>query len=174
MQRRIEDELEKRSHVAERLDRRKDVSTWFQEHTNLCIVVATAGGSSTDAEAHRRLKAHLLASVERGRNLVGRAFDNDDVFLAGAEPISMSQVSGMSQSSAASAGGAGGSAASLVRRPPSSIPLSGVHRFDEQQGSNTGGAGTSSKPKALACHGVSTNSQIMPLPSRTYLKKSGT
>lgn len=137
----------------------RDVLAWIQEHTNLCMVVACTGGFESEQSA--RLKEKVRSSLDRGKRLVSAAANADGA------------VSPFSESIASPAH-------AIVRRPSNAIPLSGVRRFDDS--ALAGAAAPSVQPvsftpaTALQRPSINpaANPRTLPLPSRTYLKKSGT
>ncbi|MEY2986904.1 MAG: hypothetical protein RJB13_425 [Pseudomonadota bacterium] len=139
----------------------KDLENWFEDHQQMCRLITTC--LSNDADEAVSGMDRLRASVDSGQRLLGRL-----------------KVSVQNGQNAAQSG-----------RPPrptgvASIPLSGMNRFDETQAraavhsgfrSTTSAAGLSQVQQsqlssASGSLSAAVDSQRI-LPSRTYLKKSG-
>ncbi len=168
-----DENMEPISDKSERAERRRELSNWFQEHANFCATV-TSSGASVDSEGYHKVKSKLLASLERGKKLTQRAFEAYDEHSHHYfnESTGAGSVQAMGQSS-------------LVFRRPT-LPLSGgIPRFDEV-GSHSHSASTAaSAPAHFSNSGMTTARQasvisninavaqkVLPLPSRTYIKKS--
>ena len=174
MQRQFNSCLEQVSHEPELSQTReglREVFVWVQEHTNLCLTVAGVCDISPDQAA--RLKERLRTSLERGTRLISEVMDG------GTEPITGSASTNFSSMvSAGPSAGAGSSSVSAgMRRSPSAIPLSGVRRFDDGSAAAQAMNFPTALPRAsLVSAGQSLAPQCpkgAPLPSRTYIKKSG-
>jgi hypothetical protein len=148
----------------------REVMVWVHEHTNLCLSLAVVPISNSD-HVHK-LKERLRTSLDRGTRLIYEMVDIDT------ESTSHANFSAMvSATSTSGAGTASVNSSFGLRRTPSAIPLSGVRRFDE----SSAAAQPLNFPSALprptalsAAHSLSAQTpKGVPLPSRTYLKKSG-
>lgn len=168
-----DENMEPISEKSERAERRRELSNWFQEHANFCATV-TSSGATADSEGYLKVKSKLLASLERGKKLTQRAFEAYDENISHyySESTGSGAVQAMGQSS-------------LVFRRPT-LPLSGgMPRFDDV-GSHSHSASTAaSAPAHFSNSGMTTARQasvisnmnsvvqkVLPLPSRTYIKKS--
>ena len=136
-----------------------EVVAWLQEHTNLCMAIASAGAVDSDLQA--RLKERLAASADLGRQLVAALLAQKGTEF----PAILSKLQEAAQNFVPVAGSARGRLAS---------PLSGgVRRLEDvgalgttpRQSARTGHAPASMAPTPASCS---------LLPSRTYIKKSGT
>ena len=130
-----------------------DVVVWIQEHTNLCLVIASSAGS--DMETREKLKERLASSAARGKVLVNVLLAQKGEFPS---VFTRLQEVASSQNMVPVAGSARGRIA---------IPLSGgVRRLDEApssprlRGTVTTGHGQSQMASSLT-------------PSRTYIKEPG-
>lgn len=130
-----------------------DVVVWIQEHTNLCMVIARTG--VTDSETQQKLREKLLASADRGKQLVSAL-----LVSKGDLPAVLSKLQEATQTLAPVAGSA---------RARAAIPLSGsgLKRFEDP-------ASSRSPLRPVPSMGVGTTPAGHLVPSRTYIKKSGT
>lgn len=145
--------------TAERDELVKDLENWFEDHQQMCRLITTCLGRDTDEAASGMDR--LRASVDSGQRLLGRL------------KVSV-QDAGASNSPTRPTSGAG-------------IPLSGMNRFDETKQRSVVSSGmTRSVSTGLGLSpaqqtqlpsgqsGITLAADVQRiLPSRTYLKKSG-
>ena len=172
MQRQFNSCLEPVSHDSSSREGLREVMVWVHEHTNLCLSLAGVAGSNSDQV--QKLKERLRTSLDRGTRLISEMVDMDP----NAGPTSNSNFSAMVSAPSASGAGSASVNSSLgLRRPSSAIPLSGVRRFDEGSSASQPLNFPAALPRPAAltsAHNLSAQSpKGVPLPSRTYLKKSG-
>jgi len=132
-----------------------DVVVWIQEHTNLCMVIARTGVS--DAETQEKLREKLLASADRGKQLVSEL-----LVSKGDLPAVLSKLQEAAQTLVPVAGSA---------RTRAAIPLSGssLRRVEEPAASRH-----PLRPMGSSAVSVTATPGPHLVPSRTYIKKSGT
>jgi hypothetical protein len=139
----------------------KDLENWFEDHSQMCRLMTSSNPADVREVASTFDK--LRASVDSGQRILGRL--KNSVAAREENRPSLSQGNGR-------------------------IPLSGMNRFDESQRSSTqmttslqrsgkGSAPVSNLPTAVTGNFVALTSAAPAeaprvLPSRTYLKKSGT
>lgn len=141
----------------------KDLENWFEDHQQMCRLITTCLASDAD-EAVSGMD-RLRASVDSGQRLLGR--------------LKVSVQNGQNAPQSGRTPRSSGAA---------SIPLSGMNRFDETQSrsafhsglrgaSPSVAAGLSQVPQgqhpAVSASLSSSGDSQRILPSRTYLKKSG-
>lgn len=170
-----------------REDSLRDLFAWVQEHASFCSVVASLG--ATDPFVLATLEPKLKASLERGRQLLDACALESKTSSEAAAYISGALPSG----AALDANWASGSRLTAPRRQPL-MPLSGMNRFTEDSASRTAGFRPIHRPESALSSAkapneamgplgqnpightssvISAPSRNPPLPSRTYLKKSG-
>jgi hypothetical protein len=135
-----------------------DVVVWIQEHTNLCMVIACSGAA--DAEMQARFRETLMASADRGKQLV-----NALLVQKGELPAMLSKLQEAAQQAAQQAAQAMVPVAGSARGR-TAIPLSGFKRFDDPTVTRTSG-------RTLGSSALGQSPGACLLPSRTYLKNSG-
>lgn len=139
---------------------------WIEEHTRLCFTAGSA--NCVDGEQLKRFRTCILNSQQRGNQMVVNLVKKEATLSSTADVYDSEGVRLNSE--------LGYPVPNF--RVPSAIPISGIRRFDEVNLSSQSLNLTSIQKRSVG-NSVSADfslkiPQSVPLPSRTYLKKSGT